>query len=335
MNIALNLIAVASDYAQIDLISRIMSGQTVPQTQAAANDSRQQAMLASQLLVFLPTGILFLMWIHRAHRNLPALGARGLRFSPGMAVGWFFVPIFNLFQPYRVIKEIWKASDLNVDTSDAVAWQYAPVSPAIRWWWLLWLVSNAGKSAVFYLAPRATAVDTRLATSGLLLASDLLNAMAALLAIIVVRTISARQERKNAHPATLTTPQVAEPLPTPQMAEAHYERGVLAYGQDDYDGAIADFDKAIRLKPNYAEAYVSRGLVYHYTSDYERAIADLDQAITFNPQEAEAYFLRGKWYAEIDEREKAMADLEKAVELGLEPPSRHQGVKALLEKLKQ
>jgi len=335
MNIALNLIAVASDHAQIDLISRIRGGQTVTQAEAAANDSQQQAIVTSQLLVFLPTGILFLMWIHRAHRNLPALGARGLRFSPGMAVGWFFVPILNLFRPYQVVKEIWKASDPNVDTWDAFSWQSAAGSPVIKWWWILGLTANAGGRAAFYLASRTQTVEELWTASWVILVANVLNVIPTLLAIVIVRTINARQERKNAHLATLTTPQVVEPLPTPQMAEAHYERGLLAYGQDDYDHALADFDEAIRLKPDYAEAYVSRGLVYYYTSDYERAIADLDQAITSNPQEAEAYFLRGKWYTEIDEREKAMSDLEKALELSLEPPSRNRSVKALLEKLKQ
>ena len=41
---------------------------------------------------FLTTSIAFLMWIHRVQRNLPALGAGSLRFSPGWAVAYFFIP---------------------------------------------------------------------------------------------------------------------------------------------------------------------------------------------------------------------------------------------------
>ncbi len=252
-----------------------------------------------------------------------------------MAVGWFFVPILNLFQPYQVVKEIWKASDPDVDVWDAFSWQHAAGSPVISWWWVLGLTASVGGRVAFNVASRAQTVEESWTAGWVILVSDVLSTIALMVTIVIVRTINARQQRKNAHLTTLTTPQVVEPRPTPQMAEAHYERGVVAYGQDDYDGAIAGFDEAIRLKPDYAEAYVSRGLVYYHTSDYDRAIADLDQAITSNPQEAEAYFLRGRWYSEIDEREKAMSDLQKALDLGLEPPGRKKSVEALLEKLKQ
>jgi Domain of unknown function (DUF4328) len=40
-----------------------------------------------ELIGFVLTGIVFLMWIHRAYSNLPALGARNLETSPGWAVG--------------------------------------------------------------------------------------------------------------------------------------------------------------------------------------------------------------------------------------------------------
>jgi len=51
-------------------------------------------------------------------------------------VGWYFVPVANLWKPYQAMKEIWKAS------SDPENWQDRPVSPLLPWWWLLCVVSS-------------------------------------------------------------------------------------------------------------------------------------------------------------------------------------------------
>ena len=61
--------------------------------------------------VSLATSVAFLMWIHRAYRNLPALRGTPLKCSPRWAVGYYFIPILNFFRPYQVMKEIWRESD--------------------------------------------------------------------------------------------------------------------------------------------------------------------------------------------------------------------------------
>jgi len=58
-------------------------------------------------LLFL-TIIPFLMWVYRANWNAHALGAVGMRYRPGWAVGWYFIPIASLWMPYRVMREIWQ-----------------------------------------------------------------------------------------------------------------------------------------------------------------------------------------------------------------------------------
>ena len=72
----------------------------------------------SQLGLLIGTGITFLIWFSRAYRNLTALGASGLRSTPSMSVGWWFVPFYSLVRPYQLACEIWKASDPTVPSSD-------------------------------------------------------------------------------------------------------------------------------------------------------------------------------------------------------------------------
>ena len=80
------------------------------------------------------TGILVLSWIHRANYNVRQLGASGMEFSPGAAVGWYFMPIAWFWKPYQAMKEIWKAS------ADPPDWKAQTGSPLLGWWWALWIV---------------------------------------------------------------------------------------------------------------------------------------------------------------------------------------------------
>ena len=47
---------------------------------------------------------------HRANYNARQLGAADMRFTPGWAVGWHFIPIAWFWKPYQAMTEIWRAS---------------------------------------------------------------------------------------------------------------------------------------------------------------------------------------------------------------------------------
>ena len=44
-----------------------------------------------------------------------------------------------------------------------------------------------------------------------------------------------------------------------EAAEKYFKLGEQKYNKKDYQGAIADYDKAIELNPKYARAYYNRG----------------------------------------------------------------------------
>ena len=108
---------------------------------------------AAGLLIGLGAAIAFLMWFHRAHRNLPALGNTKLKFTAGSAVGWWFFPILNCVLPYEAMQEIWKGSDpSNIwapDRSQAVG----PLLVLV--WWGMYLLSNGWSRPPLYSLQRA------------------------------------------------------------------------------------------------------------------------------------------------------------------------------------
>jgi len=53
--------------------------------------------------------------------------------------------------------------------------------------------------------------------------------------------------------------------------EAYYYRGCAKTNATKFDEAIADFEKAIELKPDYADAYFNLGITYHLKHDEDKA----------------------------------------------------------------
>jgi len=59
----------------------------------------------------------------------------------------------------------------------------------------------------------------------------------------------------------------------------YYTRGVAKSDTRDLDGAIADFTKAIEIKPDYEDAYNARGNAKRSKGDWDGAKADYTKAI--------------------------------------------------------
>ena len=101
----------------------------------------------------------------------------------------------------------------------------------------------------------------------------------------------------------------------PHTAVAFNARGMAKFAKRDYDGAIADFDSALRISPGFAEAHFRRGIVWETKGDFERALADYDRALKLNPRLAEAHNQRGGAHYSRGAVEAAIYDFSLATEL--------------------
>ena len=59
------------------------------------------------------------------------------------------------------------------------------------------------------------------------------------------------------------------------------------------EGALQDYNEAIRLKPDYADAFNNRGIARKAKGDLEGALQDYNEAIRLKPDFAEAFNNRG------------------------------------------
>ncbi len=95
----------------------------------------------------------------------------------------------------------------------------------------------------------------------------------------------------------------------------YFKAGVAKIKAGKHTDAIADFDEAIRLKPDVADAYYFRGWVKNQLDEIGPGIADLDEAIHLKPDFANAYYLRGTLKAQCGVFDAGIADLDEAIRL--------------------
>jgi tetratricopeptide (TPR) repeat protein len=113
----------------------------------------------------------------------------------------------------------------------------------------------------------------------------------------------------------------------PRSAALYIERAQAHQLRREYDGAIADYNEALRLDPRLAQAHNvnlklalahnSRGMALYAQRppDYDRAVADFTEAIKLGARDDSVYQNRGNaWYYK-KEYDKAVADYTEAIRI--------------------
>jgi heme/copper-type cytochrome/quinol oxidase subunit 2 len=152
-------------------------------------------------LVTLVALVAFFVWFYRANKNLRALGATELSFTPGWSVVWWFIPIANIWMPYKATVEIAKASDPSVGSTDRLTRRQMKSPRLILVWWLFSILSLFVFFAIAFASAGlwASLSQDELESTGALvieLGSASVSAVSLWLTIMVVKEITKRQTEK-------------------------------------------------------------------------------------------------------------------------------------------
>ena len=98
-------------------------------------------------------------------------------------------------------------------------------------------------------------------------------------------------------------------------AEAYYQRAKAYEEKGDFDLAIADLDRAIKLNPQYAKAYTQRAIIYYFQNNYDFAIEDSTRALGLEPENVPSLFIRGAAHSEKGNLDQARDDYRQVIQL--------------------
>jgi hypothetical protein len=184
------LSVLGSNYLQYNLLQQVARNELVPQADLDGNDVRQMMVGGAHFLFFVIAAIVFMIWFHRVYANLEALGARSLTYTPGWAVGCWFVPILNLFRPVQIAQEIWRKSE---PTGAPLVDDDSHTSSLIGLWWAGWIGSNFITQVSLRLGWSARTPQDLVSATMWQMISDIVSCGAAILALVVVHEITSRQ----------------------------------------------------------------------------------------------------------------------------------------------
>ncbi|HLV79922.1 MAG TPA: DUF4328 domain-containing protein [Chthonomonadaceae bacterium] len=190
---ALDLLAMALDGLQLHLLGQVGRA-PISHVAALTNDAGQQAITMLMGPCYLATVAVFADWIYRADRRLHALEVKFLKYTPGWAVGYFFIPILNLLCPYYVVSELWRASD--PEDRQGIGWRAQKAPRLLRAWWGCWLLFHVWQWVVVLLSTHVRTADQLGKVTVCDIFVRIIWIVTASLAIAVVAGVDGRQERR-------------------------------------------------------------------------------------------------------------------------------------------
>ncbi len=101
-------------------------------------------------------------------------------------------------------------------------------------------------------------------------------------------------------------------------SEDYYNQGVARLEKGEYDAAISDLTKAIKMRPRFALAHFYRGRAYFRKGEHDKSLSDLTEAIELDPALAVAYSERAVIHLIRKEYDKVWENIHKHESLGMQ-----------------
>ena len=205
VTVATLVLAFIARAQQYGIYSDILDGDLPSQDDADSADSFYALALIISSLVMLAVAIVWPIWFRRLRLNAEAFAPGQHRFGPGWAAGAWFTPVVSLWFPKQIANDIWRAS--------------SPQGPhqvrrgLLNGWWVCWLAGGLLFSSSLQQWTRArnraesaglfgsrSAIEDMQTALGMNLFAYVVTTAAAILALLVVRQITAMQEQRAALP---------------------------------------------------------------------------------------------------------------------------------------
>ncbi|GGS30553.1 hypothetical protein Snoj_33930 [Streptomyces nojiriensis] len=140
------------------------------------------------------TGIVFIIWFHRVRTNAEVFAPGADKLAGGWAIGAWFVPLANFWLPYRIAVKTWGSS---TPYGDDAGYRRFSLTLVNLWWGTFVLSRLLGwYGGMSYSRAQSPGAARDAATT--MLVGDVLDIVAAVLAVLFVRRLTAMQQARAA-----------------------------------------------------------------------------------------------------------------------------------------
>jgi hypothetical protein len=190
--IGVTIAAVASAIAlavRLDAVERFRDSGSLSALQDVRDADDAVSGASSFLLLFsVAVFVLLIIYLFRAVKNTELWNAQKEKWTPGWAIGGWFIPVANLVIPFLTVRETWRRSN-----PDAVAGRGGTSSGLVWAWWLPFILG--------YIAIQIDpgddppTLDQIRVRDGFGIAGCVLLAISSILLIVLVRRLAAWQHQ--------------------------------------------------------------------------------------------------------------------------------------------
>ena len=129
------LAASFAKYLQFNVLKNISEGVKVTYEYANSIDQVVLAISIISVCIALIAIFSFIFWFSRVYHNLHKK-VQGMKYSPGMAAGWWFVPLMNFYKPMELMKEASEKTK-KLLSYNSISFNEMLSGKLITVWWLL------------------------------------------------------------------------------------------------------------------------------------------------------------------------------------------------------
>jgi len=140
VDIVINAIAGFNCFSTVEILKNVQAGtRSLDQALINSVDFWDKFSMLT-MLTLIGVGLGLVKWLNSCyHFAKESIGATGFKNEKWTVAGWI-IPVFNLFKPYQVINEIYKAGSSNYSKADD--WKKENGSWLLLTWWIFWAVTH-------------------------------------------------------------------------------------------------------------------------------------------------------------------------------------------------
>nr|WP_299382441.1 DUF4328 domain-containing protein [Allomuricauda sp.] len=190
--LGIGFISLYSSYLQYDLLLKVQEGFPVSDHQLDMNDIREGIMGTLMLIAYIISVVTFIRWFRRAYFNLHSRTEKPL-YDEGWAAGSWFVPILNLYRPYKIMEELDDRTTYLIQqrTGEEIKHSRAIIGT----WWALWIIGGIVGKYVAKSGLKAETLEELMSSTQADMFGILFDVPLSLFAILVIRAISKKEQQ--------------------------------------------------------------------------------------------------------------------------------------------
>ena len=139
-----------------------------------------------------------------------------------------------------------------------------------------------------------------------------------IIALLLTRTFFRNIDWKNEDNLWIATAKTS-----PSSPNTHNNMGDVYVRHNEYEKAVLEFKKAIKINPRYAEAYHNLANVYLKMNKNEEAIKNYEKALSFNPHLWQSYQNLGSIYFKLEKYDLSLESFQKSIKINDKVPELH------------